>query len=87
MTKNLDIMDKNSDYKKLMRVIQSTNTEHQVPVVVKMIRNYYNKYSTNMGASNRVKFHNEVDEIRRDFREHMKKRKGIVISRIDVGLI
>ena len=81
------IEDKQSDYKKLMKVIQTTDKEDQVPTVTKMIKNYYNKYGKDMGASEKVKFHIEVDKIRKDFREHLKKRKGITVSRIDVGLV
>lgn len=40
-----------------------------------------------MGAGQKVKFHHDVDKLRKELREFMKKRHNVNISRIDVGLI
>lgn len=82
-----EAVDRDSDLSKLKKTIQSCKTEEQAKSAANMIKNYYEKYSKSMGAGQKVKFHHDVDKLRKELREFMKKRHNVNISRIDVGLI
>jgi len=79
--------DQNADLEKIQKSIKSCKTEDQAKSCAKMIKNYYNKHSKGLAPGGKLKFMKEVDKIRKELRDFMKKKHNIEMSKGDVGLI
>jgi len=81
--------DKNreQDLEKVQKSIKSCKTKEQAKSCAKLIKNYYDKHSKGMAPGQKIKFMKEVDKIRKELRDFMKKKYKIELSKRNVGLI
>ncbi len=79
--------NKESDLLKINKTIQSCKTEAHAISCAKLIANYYKTHSKGLAPGQKIRFHREVDKIRKELLNFMKKKHNITMSKNDVGLI